>query len=50
MKGDLDLIVMKAPEKDGNRRYDTAKAFAGDVCIISRMNLSMPARRAPGTD
>jgi len=31
IKGDLDLIVMKALEKDRNRRYDTANAFAGDV-------------------
>ncbi len=31
MKGDLDWIVMKALEKDRNRRYDTASAFAADV-------------------
>src|SRR5262249_43383758 len=31
VKGELDWIVMKALEKDGNRRYDTASAFAQDV-------------------
>jgi eukaryotic-like serine/threonine-protein kinase len=31
VKGDLDWIVMKALEKDRNRRYDTASAFATDV-------------------
>jgi eukaryotic-like serine/threonine-protein kinase len=31
VKGDLDWIVMKALEKDRNRRYDTASAFAADV-------------------
>jgi serine/threonine protein kinase len=31
MKGDLDWIVMKALEKDRNRRYETASAFAADV-------------------
>jgi tetratricopeptide (TPR) repeat protein len=30
-RGDLDLIVMKALEKDRNRRYETASAFAADV-------------------
>jgi serine/threonine protein kinase/Flp pilus assembly protein TadD len=29
--GDLDWIVMKALEKDRNRRYETASAFAADV-------------------
>jgi serine/threonine protein kinase/WD40 repeat protein len=29
--GELDWIVMKALEKDRNRRYDTASAFAADV-------------------
>ncbi len=29
--GDLDVIVMKALEKDRTRRYDTASGFAADV-------------------
>jgi eukaryotic-like serine/threonine-protein kinase len=31
MKGDLDWIVMKALEKDRNRRYETANALAMDL-------------------
>ncbi len=31
VKGDLDWIVMKALEKDRERRYETASAFAADV-------------------
>ena len=31
LKGDLDWIVMKALEKDRNRRYETANALAMDV-------------------
>jgi WD40 repeat protein/serine/threonine protein kinase len=31
VRGELDWIVMKALEKDRNRRYDTANAFALDV-------------------
>src|SRR5205823_621365 len=30
-RGELDWIVMKALEKDRNRRYDSASAFAADV-------------------
>jgi len=30
-RGELDWIVMKAIEKDRNRRYDSASAFAADV-------------------
>lgn len=30
--GDLDWIVMKALEKDGRRRYNTADDFAADLC------------------
>jgi serine/threonine protein kinase/tetratricopeptide (TPR) repeat protein len=30
-RGELDWIVMRALEKDRNRRYDTASAFAADV-------------------
>jgi hypothetical protein len=31
IRGDLDWIVMKALEKDRNRRYDTANGFAADI-------------------
>ena len=31
MRGELDWIVMKALEKDRNRRYETANGFAMDV-------------------
>jgi tetratricopeptide (TPR) repeat protein len=31
IRGDLDWIVMKALEKDRNRRYETASALAADV-------------------
>src|SRR5262249_21950471 len=31
VKGDLDWIVMKALDKDRNRRYETARAFEADV-------------------
>jgi serine/threonine protein kinase/WD40 repeat protein len=31
VRGELDWIVMKAQEKDRNRRYETASAFAADV-------------------
>jgi serine/threonine protein kinase len=31
LKGDLDWIVMKALEKDRNRRYQTANALAADI-------------------
>ena len=31
MRGELDWIVMKALEKDRNRRYETVSAFAADV-------------------
>jgi eukaryotic-like serine/threonine-protein kinase len=31
VRGELDWIVMKALEKDRNRRYDTASALAADV-------------------
>jgi tetratricopeptide (TPR) repeat protein len=30
-RGELDWIVMKALEKDRNRRYETASAFAADI-------------------
>ena len=31
MRGELDWIVMKALEKDRNRRYETANGFAQDI-------------------
>ncbi|HMC10566.1 MAG TPA: serine/threonine-protein kinase, partial [Pirellulaceae bacterium] len=31
MRGDLDVIVMKAMEKERSRRYDTPNAFADDI-------------------
>src|SRR5262249_46045175 len=31
VRGDLDWVVMKALEKDRNRRYETASSFAADV-------------------
>jgi eukaryotic-like serine/threonine-protein kinase len=31
LRGDLDVIVMKAMEKDRSRRYDTPNAFADDI-------------------
>src|SRR5262245_53808509 len=31
LRGELDWIVMKALEKDRNRRYDSANAFAADL-------------------
>src|SRR5213078_5241541 len=31
VRGELDWIVMKALEKDRNRRYETASGFAADV-------------------
>src|SRR5262249_38346112 len=31
LRGDLDWIVMKALEKDRDRRYETASAFAADI-------------------
>nr|WP_210421184.1 serine/threonine-protein kinase [Lacipirellula limnantheis] len=31
LRGDLDVIVMKALEKDRNRRYESASALAADV-------------------
>ncbi|HEY1375328.1 MAG TPA: serine/threonine-protein kinase, partial [Gemmataceae bacterium] len=35
VRGELDWVVMKALEKDRNRRYETASAFAADVqCFL----------------
>ena len=35
VRGELDWIVMKALEKDRNRRYETAAAFAADIRATS---------------
>jgi hypothetical protein len=36
MRGELDWIVMKSLDKDRNRRYETANAFAADVlCYLN---------------
>jgi tetratricopeptide (TPR) repeat protein len=44
MRGELDWIVMKALEKDRNRRYETANAFAADVqCYLQ----DEPVRACP---
>ena len=49
LRGELDWIVMKALEKDRNRRYESASELARDVeqhtCTTSR---SSPARPWPG--
>ncbi len=34
-QGELDWVVMKAMEKDRNRRYDTANGFARDIQRVS---------------
>ncbi len=48
LKGDLDWIVMKALEKDRNRRYDTANGFAADLTrhLASEPVLAAPPSRA----
>ena len=45
VQGDLDWIVMKALEKDRNRRYETASAFAADVRRYLARSRSRPGRR-----
>jgi serine/threonine protein kinase/WD40 repeat protein len=44
IRGDLDWIVMKALEKDRNRRYETANGFALD---IQRYLLDEPVQACP---
>ncbi len=46
-RGELDWVVMKALEKDRNRRYDTASAFAADVLryLHDEPVLACPASR-----
>src|SRR5205085_10855834 len=44
LRGELDWIVMKALEKDRNRRYDSAAALAADVqCYLT----DEPVRACP---
>jgi serine/threonine protein kinase len=44
IRGELDWIVMKALEKDRNRRYETANAFASDV---ERYLVNEPVQACP---
>lgn len=48
LRGELDWIVMKALEKDRNRRYDTANGFAMDVqrYLAGEPVLAVPASRS----
>ena len=46
MSGDLDWIVMKALDKDRNRRYESANSLAGD---IERYLRCEPVEAAPPT-
>ena len=45
VRGELDWIVMKALEKDRNRRYETASGFAADVqrYLERRAGAGLPA-------
>ena len=45
VRGELDWIVMKALEKDRNRRYETANGFAADVQRYLPTSRCWPARR-----
>ena len=47
LRGDLDWLVMKALEKDRDRRYDTANGLAADIlrlCATNRFTRVRPAR------
>jgi len=48
LRGELDWIVMKALEKDRNRRYESANAFAADVqrYLADEPVLACPPSRA----
>ena len=39
VRGDLDWITVKSLEKDRGRRYESASAFADDVCLTSGRTL-----------
>ena len=45
LRGDLDVIVMKALEKDRNRRYESPAAFAADIRRFLKQE-PIEARRA----
>ena len=50
LRGELDWIVMKALEKDRNRRYETASALRGGRrALPDRRAGARRARRRPGT-
>ena len=50
VRGELDWIVMKTLEKDRNRRYETANAFAQDACsrLPGRRDCAGDVRRRRG--
>ncbi len=48
VRGELDWIVLKALEKDRNRRYDSASAFAADVERHLRDEPVLACPPAPG--
>ncbi len=45
VRGELDWVVMKALEKDRNRRYETANSFAADIAAVfeRRAGAGLPA-------
>ena len=47
LRGELDWIVMKALEKDRNRRYETANGLAPDIQRYLHDEPVRPARRRP---
>ena len=48
MRGELDWIVMKALEKDRNRRYETANGLGARTCSATwTTSRWRPARRRP---
>ena len=49
LTGELDWVVMKALEKDRNRRYDTPGNFAEDIERYLRMKRSRPGRNRVST-
>ena len=50
VRGELDWIVMKALEKDRNRRYETANGLASDVQHYLAMSRCRRVRRLRATD
>ena len=49
LRGDLDWIVLKAIEKDRQRRYDSPAALAADLQRHAATNLCLQVRRRPRT-